>query len=148
MPSKQNAVADELSRLPLPSTSGGEGAVFKVEEGLVDCLSITHKEISHATRVDPVLSRVLQFVGSGWPQHTEDLRLKLFFHRRYELPIEQDCLVWGIRVVSPIRYQKDMLEELHVGHPGIVRMKELVRSYLWWPNIDSEIEQTVRNCSS
>jgi len=27
-------------------------------------------------------------------------------------------------------------------------MKELARSYLWWPNIDSEIEQTVRNCSS
>ena len=26
--------------------------------------------------------------------------------------------------------------------------RELARSYLWWPNIDSEIEQTVRNCSS
>ena len=41
-----------------------------------------------------------------------------------------------------------MLEELHAGHPGIVRMKELARSYLWWPNIDQEIEQTVRNCAS
>ena len=53
VPSKQNAVADALSRLPLPSTAGGESAVFKVEEHLVDCLPITHKEISHATRVDP-----------------------------------------------------------------------------------------------
>ena len=43
---------------------------------------------------------------------------------------------------------KKMLEELHVGHPGIVRMKELARSYFWWPNVDLEIEQTVRNCSS
>ena len=41
-----------------------------------------------------------------------------------------------------------MLEELHKGHPGIVRMKELARSYLWWPNVDLEIEQTVRNCAS
>ena len=95
-----------------------------------------------------MLSRVLQFVRSGWPQHIEDLLLKPFLHRRYELSIEQDCLVSGIRVVIPIRYQKDILAELHVGHPGIVRMKELARSYLWWPNIDSEIEQTVRNCSS
>ena len=78
MPSKQNAVADALSRLPLPSTAGGESAVFKVEERLVDCLPITHKEISHATRVDPVLSRVLEFVRSGWPQHIEDLLLKPF----------------------------------------------------------------------
>ena len=91
---------------------------------------------------------MLEFVKNGWPQHVEDLRLKPFFHRRYELSIEQDCLLWGIRVVIPTRYQKDMLEELHVGHPGIVRMKELARSCFWWPNVDLEIKQTVRNCSS
>ena len=112
VPSKQNAVVGALSRLPLPSTAGGESAVSKVEERLVDCLPITHKEISHATRVDPVLSRVLEFVRSG-PQHIEDLLLKPFFHRRYELSIEQDSLVWEIRVVIPTRYQKDILDELH-----------------------------------
>ena len=147
-PSKQNAGAEALSRLPLSSTAGSESAVFRVEESLVDCLPITHKEISHATRVDPELSKVLEFVKSGWPQHVEDLRLKPLFHRHYEMSIEQDCLLWGIRVVIPTRYQKDMLEELHVAHPGIVRMKELARSYFWWPNVDLEIKQTVRNCSS
>ena len=95
-----------------------------------------------------MLSRVLEFVKSGWLQHVEDLRLVAFFHRRYELSIKQDCLLWGIRVVILTCYLKDMLEELHVGHPGIVRMKELARSYFWWPNVDLEIEQTVRNCSS
>ena len=33
------------------------------------------------------------------------------------------------------------MEEWHTGHPGIVRKKEMTRSYLWWPNIDQEIEQ-------
>ena len=148
IPSKENAVADALSRLPLPSTLSGENAIFKVEERLIDSLPITHKEISHATRVDPVLSKVLEFVRHGWPQHVEDLRLKPFFNRRFELSVEQDCLLWGLRVIIPTRYQEDMLEELHTGHPGIVRMKELARSYLWWPNVDLEIEQTVRNCAS
>ena len=131
VPSKQNAVADALSRLPLPSSTGGESSIFKVEERLIDCLPIMYKEISHATRVNPVLSRVLEFVRSGWPKHIEDLRLKPFFHRQYELSIEQDCLLWGLRVVIPTRYQKDLSEELHVGHPGIVRIKEVACSYLW-----------------
>ena len=55
--SKQNAVADALSRLPLPSTFNGEDAIYRVEERLAHSLHITHKEISYATRVDPVLSR-------------------------------------------------------------------------------------------
>ena len=41
-----------------------------------------------------------------------------------------------------------MLGKLHTGHPGIVRMKELACSYLWWPNGDLETEQTLRNCAS
>ena len=148
VPSKQNAVADALSRLPLPSTPNNEDATYNVEERLIHSLPITHKEITHATRVDPVLSKVLEYVNRGWPKHVEDLRLRPYFNRRFELSVEQDCLLWGLRVVIPTRYQKDMLLELHTGHPGIVRMKELARSYLWWPNIDQEIELTLRNCKS
>ena len=146
VPSKHNAVADALSRLP--STSSGENAIFKTEERLVDSLPITHKEISHATQVDPVLSKVLEFVRHGWPQPVEDIRLKPYFNRRFELSVEQGCLLWGLRVIIPYRYHADMLEELHTGHPGIVRMKELARSYLWWPNVDIQIEQMVRSCAS
>lgn len=63
--SNQNAVADGLSRLPLSTTAGGEDSVYGVEERLINSLPITHKEISQATRVDPVLSKVLIFVGHG-----------------------------------------------------------------------------------
>jgi len=98
--------------------------------------------------VDPVLSKVLEFVRHGWPQPVEDIRLKPYFNRRFELSVEQGCLLWGLRVIIPYRYQADMLEELHTGHPGIVRMKELARSYLWWPNVDIQIEQMVRSCAS
>ena len=113
--SKQNAVADALSWLPLQSTLSGENAIFKVEERLVDSLPITHKDISHATQVDPVLSNVLEFVRYGWPQHVEDIRLKPYFNRRFELSVEQGCLLWGLRVIIASRYQADMLEELHTG---------------------------------
>ncbi|KAK2147790.1 hypothetical protein LSH36_535g01007 [Paralvinella palmiformis] len=32
-------------------------------------------------------------------------------------------------------------------HPGIVRMKSIARSFMWWPGIDSDIEEMVQSCS-
>ena len=37
--------------------------------------------------------------------------------------------------------------ELHTCHPGIARMKTLARMFLWWPNLDSDIETIVKDCS-
>ena len=31
-------------------------------------------------------------------------------------------------------------------HPGIVKMKSLSRSYLWWPAIDKDLERKVNTC--
>ena len=101
VPSKRNAVADALSRRPLPSAFNEEDAIYRVEERLVHSLPITHKEIRDATQVDTVLSRALEFVKQGCPQHVEDLRLQPFFNRQFELSVEQDCLLWGLRVINP-----------------------------------------------
>lgn len=39
-----------------------------------------------------------------------------------------------------------MIEELHEAHPGASRMKALARSYVWWPNMDADLEAAVRRC--
>ena len=36
---------------------------------------------------------------------------------------EADCLLLGSRVVVPPKCQEEVLKELHMGHPGIARMK-------------------------
>ena len=41
-----------------------------------------------------------------------------------------------------------MLKQLHVGHSGIVRMKELARSYFWWPGLDKHIEENAAQCTT
>ena len=49
-------------------------------------------------------------------------------------------------MVIPVKHQEAVLAELHLNHPGIVRMKALARLHVWWPTLDSDIEQIVRNC--
>ncbi|XP_060110490.1 LOW QUALITY PROTEIN: uncharacterized protein K02A2.6-like, partial [Heteronotia binoei] len=58
------------------------------------------------------------------------------------------CLLWGSRVVVPPPLRKQVLGALHKTHPGIVRMKALARSYVWWPGMDEEIEGWVQGCKA
>ena len=52
-----------------------------------------------------------------------------------------------MRVVIPNELRKAVLAELHMAHPGVVRMKEVARSHVWWLDTDSGIESTVRRCA-
>ncbi|XP_014204907.1 uncharacterized protein K02A2.6-like [Copidosoma floridanum] len=63
-----------------------------------------------------------------------------------ELNVEDDCVMWGHRVIIPLNLRKTMLDELHSSHGGIVKMKALARSYMWWPNIDADIENLMKSC--
>ena len=39
-----------------------------------------------------------------------------------------------------------ILQELHEGHQGVVKMKALAQSYVWWPNINRDVEQLAGAC--
>ena len=55
--------------------------------------------------------------------------------------------MWGTCVIIPLKLRNKVLEEIHVGHIGIVKMKALSRSFLWWPGLDNEIEQLAKPCA-
>ena len=143
--------ADGLSRLPLATS-------VKEKPNTVDSFHIKHleilpvscKEICRETRTDPVLAQVLEMVSTGrFPrvQHV-DSTLAPFISRKDELTVQQQCLMWGIRVVIPPKLRPRVLSELHTGHPGVVKMKAVARSYMWWPGIDAQIEQVSKTCQS
>ena len=46
----------------------------------------------------------------------------------------------------PLNPPLAVVSELHSDHPGIVRMKEVARSYVWWEGIDKDIETVVKSC--
>lgn len=56
--------------------------------------------------------------------------------------------MWGYRVIVPGKFRKQLLSEIHGAHNGMVKMKALARQYFWWPKLDAEIEDFVKNCNS
>ena len=56
-------------------------------------------------------------------------------------------MLWGIRVIIPGSLRERVLQELHEGHPGNVRMKSLARLHVWWPKLDQSIASVVRDCA-
>ena len=85
---------------------------------------------------------------TGWPADTTSMEeeLRPFARRKYELSVEEGCVLWGSRVIVPSKGRSQILQMLHEAHPGIARMKSLARGYVWWPGIDQELEHCVKSC--
>jgi len=109
-----------------------------------ELLPVTYESVCNFTRKDPVLASVLNSTLTGDWYDTPDLLP--YYSRRNEISVHQGCLVWGLRVVVPKVLKERILKELHEGHQGVVKMKALARSYVWWPNIDKELEQLAGSC--
>ena len=142
----EHATADGLSRLLLASDAAShpvdvEVGAFHVEQ--LKHLPTTATQIRTATRQYLTWSSVYNAVQNGNVESIADLQP--FASHSNQLATHQGCLLWGSRVAIPPSLQARILQELHLSHPVIVRMKELARSYVWWPRID--FEKTVCECN-
>ena len=108
---------------------------------------VSAQEIARETARNVILAKVASLTQHGWSINCcSDPELKLYFRRRHELSVEQGCLMWGVRVIIPPTLQQPILSELHTAYPGVARMKGMARSHVWWPGLDSNIEDTARRC--
>ena len=148
--SKQNANADAFSRLQCGTStdnSPSEEEAKEVNRLQVARVPVDARLLHEETSCDPLLSRVVHFTLNGWPGKEEvPDNLKSYYFKRNELTVEEGCLLRGTRVVIPAKYQESVLAELHLNHPGIVQMKALARLHVWWPTLDTDVEQLVRSC--
>ncbi|XP_062535161.1 uncharacterized protein K02A2.6-like [Armigeres subalbatus] len=139
-----NKVADFLSRSPVQccddEVEDDEEVMFLQYIESETRSLVERKQLIIESRRDPVVSRVVHYVKTGWPAKVDDPELKKYFVRKDELVVEEGVLMWGYRIIAPMKLRSFLLQELHSTHLGIVKMKSLARNYFWWPSIDKEIE--------
>lgn len=54
----------------------------------------------------------------------------------------------GDRIVVPTRLRPKALRTAHDGHPGMLSTRKILRERVWWPRMDRDNEDHVRNCVS
>ncbi|XP_026562549.1 uncharacterized protein K02A2.6-like [Pseudonaja textilis] len=143
-PGKAILHADALSRAPLPDVDDDPApTTTTLQIETMPCPLLTAPDIAHETNKDKRLARVLSWVERGWPEVEGNEYFKPFRNRQTELFSQKGCILWGDRVVIPETLRDRVLALLHEGHPGVVKMKALARSYAWWPGMDKQIENAV-----
>lgn len=155
-PAKLNANADYCSRAPLPMP-----AVNNIRPSCVKCgeeeeefddfdhfiirqiqqLPTRAENIARETAKDHHLGRILRLLQSG-----QDLIRAGYKAPEAEYKLAANCLVFEHRVIVPPKLRQAVLKDLHAAHLGIVKMKGMARSFVYWPGIDADIESIAKSC--
>lgn len=155
-PGRDNVVADLLSRaIPTPPTPQVSVPVLEQEEhDIVQLLhtplqeTVSLQELQEASAADPVLSSLSEYIRHGWPKRVPE-ELTPYFGFRDQLACWNDtCVARGLCAVIPSSLQARVLAMAHEGHLGIVKLKQRCRDTVWWPGIDREIEDMVKDCTA
>ena len=143
--------ADVLSRLPLENQPFRERNIAEeyINYVTVNAVpkAITLKQIAHATETDPTLQQVQRCLGgSEWPDTPELNPHNPHKRVKDELCMSNGIVLRGSRIVMPRILWQATLSNVHKGHQGIVRTKQMVREKVWWPGIAQQVETMIKAC--
>ncbi|KAL5017541.1 hypothetical protein ScPMuIL_007130 [Solemya velum] len=150
VPGKFLYTADTLSRAPLQSMTPEEEDFESDVEAFVDSVETRLEELRKAIHEDSVLSVITKYCQEGWPGFEKpsiNVVTRPYWQIREEITLCQGLLMRGNRLIIPTYLRAEILQRIHEGHQGIVKCCERARNSVWWPRINREIEDLVRNCT-
>ena len=140
-------IADSLSRLLRPMPPSGDNnhteeyVKWVAQESTP--VALTTREIERASDHDPELESVRECLLNGkW----HAIKFKEYLPVRSELSAIGKLVLRGTRIVVPKQLRTQVLTLAHEGHPGIVAMKQRLRTKVWWPGIDKEVSSACKTC--
>ena len=143
---EDNVHSDFLSRFPLPETVQEVEPyelIFTVNS--LNNMPVTCTDIKQYTDSDRDLCELKQYIKYGFPAHIDNPKLLPFKGLVDKLSIVKGCIMYNNRVFIPESLRQSVLENFHESHPGICAMKSMARSLKWYPGIDADITNLVKN---
>jgi transposase InsO family protein len=140
--------ADALSRLLSENENGDENRVsYEAEHYIrfvaVNCTpaAMNIKEIEAMSDEDDELKTLRSAIDTG---HFESC--KQYSPVAAELCKIGQVVLRGTRIILPRKLRPKAIALAHEGHLGISGTKSMLRTKVWWPGIDKEVEKFCRTC--
>lgn len=108
------------------------------------------EKIIAETMKDGQLKKLKEQILRGWPENKNQVSedLKCYWNFRMDLVIENGVVLKNNQILIPISLRQEFLKKIHSGHLGIEATKKLAKEAVFWPNMLSEIEDTVKGCET
>ena len=152
-PGKTMFLADYLSRFYLGETNDTLVEDMNVNEiHLLSYLSVSpqkREEIKRATMKDREMTLLQDVTVRGWPETKDQLpaELKTYWNYRDEINSIDGLMFKGLKLIIPKELRNEMLDKIHSSHLGMVKCKSRAREVLFWPSMNSDIEEKVSRCA-
>ena len=158
IPGSQHQAPDALSRAPVQDPDDddevGEDAAVpglcsiiaaEIAETQTD---LSLEEVRRAAAYDPEQQALQEAVRTGFPEAKADLSelVRPYWPVHERLSVDDGLVVCGCRLVIPRALRRAVLEALHDGHLGKERTKARARQIVFWPGLDRDIENIIREC--
>ncbi len=144
---KLNVLADFPSRFPRrgikPSKQDSEEESLAMTiNSVTDGQKLNLGLIRKATAEDTVMKELAKAITNG-----NFSKVKQFSSVASKLNLSQDNLITcDGRIVVPESLQDTVVDLLHDGHLGVVKMKQLARKYFYWPGLNKVLEKKAKEC--
>ena len=106
--------------------------------------AMTLEEVQLASEQDVVIQAVRHAIRTNhWYGNP---LIEPYTQIKYELSDADGVLLRGDRIVLPERLRKRAMQIAHEGHLGTEKCKSLIRMKLYWPKMNMDIEEFVKDC--
>ncbi|KAJ8044099.1 hypothetical protein HOLleu_11471 [Holothuria leucospilota] len=143
-------IADALSRAFLKEENNCQNENdFEID--IIQLMPISEakfKELQEATQADPTLQELRKLIESEWPSTRAEtpLCVRPYWNIRNEISLNDNIVMRGDRFIVPKVMRSEMLKLIHNAHLGIETCKRRARDVLYWPQMNSDIEDVVTKC--
>lgn len=124
---------------------GIEHLVNQISVTTDNITAITINEVNNQSKTDTQILMIKKCLDNDklWDSEKSIQAYKPF---KTEYCFHENILLRSTKIVMPTALRNKILTLSHEGHPGTDNMKRLLRSYAWWPKIDADVIEYVKQC--